>query len=151
MDIDTGAFVAELAHRCQIEEPGDTARLPARLRAVCLYAQEDDVFRRELDAHFAPLHEHQQVETWDEACLLPGEAISTATQKAIDAAHLIIILASADFVRSENLYRDHLARAIARFEARQAKIFPVMVRRFAWEGTLFDRLPIKLPQENGTV
>lgn len=151
MDMDTGAFVAELARRCKTGEPKDESRLPAHLRAVCLYAQEDDTFRRELDAHLAPLREHQQLETWDEACLLPGEAISAAMQKAIDAAHLIIILASADFVQSENLYRDHLARAIARFEARQAKIFPVMVRRFAWEGTLFDRLPIKLPQENGVV
>lgn len=151
MDMDSAAFVEELSQRCRENVPAESAPAAARLRAVCLYAQEDEPFRHELDAHLAPLREHQQVETWDEACLLPGEAVSEATQKAIDAAHLIIILASADFIQSEEHYHDQLGRAIQRFEAHQAKIFPIMVRRFAWEDTLFDRLPIKLPQENGVV
>lgn len=150
-DMDNKTFVGELTRRYQGDIPAETAPAPAKLHVVCLYAQEDDLYRRELDAHLAPLREHQHVDTWNEACLQPGEAISEATQKAIDAAHIIIILASADFVQSESLYRDHLTRAITRFEAREAKIFPVMVRRFAWEDTLFDRLPIKLPQENGVV
>lgn len=151
MDMDSGAFVAEFTQRCQADIPPVDEPEAAQLRAVCLYARQDESFRQELDTHLAPLREHQHVKTWDEACLLPGAVIDTATQNAIDTAHIIIILASADFVQSESLYREHLVRAIDRFEAHQAKIFPVMVRRFAWEDTLFDRLPIKLPQENGVV
>lgn len=151
MDNDSAAFVAELSNRYTAAPPPVVAHPLIKLRAVCLYAQEDEVFRKELDAHLAPLRAHQNMETWDEACILPGEAIAEATQQAIDSAQVIILLASADFVHTERLYHDQLARAAGRYRYGKAKIFPIMVRRFAWEGTLFDQFPIKLPQESGAV
>lgn len=151
LDADTAAFVKELGERQKNYGVATPQQTPAKLRAVCLYAQEDESFKKEFDAHLSPLREHQQVETWDEAMILPGQAVEEAFQKAIDEAHLIVLLASADFVESESLYQEHLVRAIERFKARKAKIFPIIVRNFAWKDTLFGQLPIVLPQENGVV
>ena len=152
LDTDTASFVRELTRQCQQSVPApESGAAEIKLRAVCLYAPEDEAYRKELDAHLAPLRAHQHLETWSDALIRPGEAIGTAIEKAIDEAQLIVVLASADFVASENLYRAQLARAMERFQAKQAKIFVVLVRRFAWEDTLFAQFRLVLPQENGVV
>ncbi len=151
LNLSTAQFVEELTKQYTSTDPPAPVATPARLHAVCLYAKEDEGFRKELDVHLAPLREHQQVETWSDAMIEPGEVVEDAIQKAIDNAQLIIVLASADFVASERLYHEHLERAIERFKSRKAKIFPVIVRDFVWTDTLFGQLPIVLPQENGSV
>lgn len=150
-DENTAAFVKEWKDRYEKGDATAKPPPPIKIRAVCLYASEDESFKTQLDVHLAPLREHDQVETWNEAMITVGVELEGAIQQAIDGAHLVLLLASADFVNSERLYEDYLKRAITRFKEKKAKIFPVIVRSFAWEGTLFGQLPIILPQENGVV
>jgi len=150
-DENTAGFVKEWKNRYDTGGAAPAPSPPVKIHVVCLYAQEDELFKTQLDVHLSPLREHQQVETWSEAMITPGQELESAFQQAIDDAHVILLLASADFVNSVSLYQDHLKRAIERFKNKKAKIFPVIVRSFAWEGTLFSQLPIVLPQENGMV
>ncbi|MCA0234913.1 MAG: SIR2 family protein [Bacteroidetes bacterium] len=150
-DEDTLGFVEEWKNRYEKSGSAVAAPNPVTVNAVLLYASEDESFKKELDAHLAPLREHQHLNTWNEAMIMPGQELESAFQKAIDEAHLILLLASADFVNSEDLYHHHLEQAMERFKSRKAKIFPIIVRNFAWQGSLFGQLPIVLPQENGVV
>ena len=150
-DENTLDFIKEWRTRYDNYQPAPTPYLSAKIKVALLYAKEDEHFKREFDAHLSPLREHQQVDTWNEAMITAGQEVKSAYQNAIDEAHLIIVLASADFVNSDTLYNEWLERAIERFKNRKAKIFPVIVRDFAWQDTLFSQLPIILPQENGQV
>ena len=151
LDTDTASFVRELAQYHHQNTLAPEPEPDLKLRAVCLYAPEDEAYRRALDAHLAPLREHQHMDTWSDALIRAGEVIEEVTQKAIDEAHLIIVLASADFVASEDLYRVQLTRALGRLRQGAAKIFVVLVRRFAWEDTLFAQCKLILPHEGGEV
>jgi len=149
MDMDARGFVNELVRRWKETTPVDNERAEIQLHVICLYEQADEIYRKELDTHLAPLREHKHISTWDDAVIKPGEVVDEVIKSAIDKADVIIVLASADFIASESLYHEHLARAIQRFETGKAKVFPVIVRDFAWADTVIGKLPIVLPQDNG--
>lgn len=150
LDMDTPAFVEELvlnyAHKPRsVASPSTNTRL----KAVCLYALEDSAYRQEMEKHLSPLHAHQQLDTWSDALIMPGEPMGESIRTAIAEAHLIIVLASSDFVSSERHYVTELGHAMERFRAHKAKVFVVLVRPFVWEDTLLAQFPLLLPQENG--
>lgn len=151
VDLDARDFVVEFDRRFREKTVATDEATPLHLHAVILYAKEDNIFREELETHMAPLHEHRHIETWSDAMIAPGEVVEAAMQKAIDNAEIIIVLASADLVASEKLYREHLTRAIQRLQDGKVKIMAIIVRNFSWEETLIAQLPIVLPRYNGDV
>ncbi len=97
------------------------------------YAREDAALMRQLESHLEPLRLSQLVSSWHDGCIEPGEAWAPQIKANLEAAKVILLLISVDFLRSDYCYRVELQRAIARHQARDACVIPVILRACTWK------------------
>jgi hypothetical protein len=57
-----------------------------------------------------------------------------------DAAQVILLLVSPDFIASDYCYERETLRAIERHKAGQARVIPVILRPFDWHDLPFGKL-----------
>lgn len=110
------------------------------------YAHEDVAFCVELDKHLAMLKRLKWIQSWSDYDILAG----TETQKIIDdhlgTADLVLLLISADFIDSDYCYSAGMQKALARHQAGEAIVIPILVRYVEWEQTPLATLQA-LPRE----
>jgi AAA domain-containing protein len=58
----------------------------------------------------------------------------------LNAAHIILLLVSPDFMASDYCYGIEMKRALERHEAKEARVIPVILRPTDWERALFGKL-----------
>ncbi|WP_437976703.1 protein kinase [Sorangium sp. So ce295] len=91
------------------------------------YAPEDQLHLKQLETHIAVLKQQQLLSAWHRGCVdldeLPQEAIAAQ----LEAAEVILLLVSADFVHSD-VCRQEWERAMERSEAGSARVVPILVR-----------------------
>lgn len=114
------------------------------VEAFISYCHTDERFRRELDAHLSLLQRQGLVATWHDRMISPGDNWAVRINHALDRCQLVLLLVSADFVRSDYCWGVEMKRALARHEAGTARVVPISVRRCDWTGApfaLFQALP----------
>ncbi|MCH8224878.1 MAG: type II secretion system F family protein, partial [Chloroflexi bacterium] len=72
--------------------------------------------------------------------IVPGTEWEQRIWEEFDAAHLILLLISADFLASEFCYGKEMERAILRHDAGEASVIPVLLRACDWHGAPFGKL-----------
>lgn len=97
------------------------------------YAQPDEPFAQELDAHLAALREDQRVDIWQHARIEPGADWHESIVASVDSASLVILLLSADLLASDGIARVALDRAIRRHHSGTTRVVPVLVRACDWK------------------
>ncbi|WP_437477905.1 AAA family ATPase [Sorangium sp. So ce1014] len=130
-------------------QPGSAAaRRPARL--FFSYSHRDEVLRDELETHLALLKREGLLEGWHDRRILAGEARQGEVDKRLEAADLILLLVSADFVASDYCYDTEMRRALERHDAGDAKVIPIVLRPSDWSSGPFARLQA-LPSDGKAV
>lgn len=104
------------------------------------YSHKDRALRDELAAHLSNLRKQGQISDWYDGDIVPGSELKTQILAHLNKAHLILLLISADFMASEFCYSIEMQQAIARHQANQARIIPVILRPTDWEGAPFSDL-----------
>lgn len=104
------------------------------------YAREDDPFRRGLETHLNLLRQQGLVEIWSDRAIEAGQEWEKSIHDALEAAEIILLLISPDFLASEYIYDKELKRAMERHEAGQARVIPVFLRPCDWKGAPFGKL-----------
>ena len=107
--------------------------MPAPLKTFIIYARADAGFKDELVTHLHLFVEYGYVEKWVDSDLLPGEEWEKRIEQELDTAHLVIILVSADALRSEFIRKKELKRALEKKRSGSARVIPVLVRECTWE------------------
>ena len=72
--------------------------------------------------------------------IAPGEDRAQEIDRNIQAADLILLLVSADFLSADSCYSIELAAAMQRHEAGLARVIPVILRPVDWQTASFGRL-----------
>lgn len=103
------------------------------------YTPADEPFAHELMVHLAPLVRSGAIAVWDERQVPAGADVRTAHAQRLDAAHLIVLLLSADYLASE-LYAADMAAAVARHARGEAQVVPILVRPCDWSATALGAL-----------
>jgi len=80
------------------------------------------------------------LEVWSDQEIRAGTHLDKAIISSLETADLVILLISPDFVASDYCYTVELSTAIARHEAQQAIVVPIIVRPTDWESLPFSRL-----------
>lgn len=90
--------------------------MPAKLRTVFVsYSHADKGFADRLIVHLKPLEMHGKLDIWmDTRKLKPGQIFRDEIANAIEAASVIVILLSADFMASDFIMRHEYPQALAR-------------------------------------
>lgn len=115
------------------EVPRAEALVPSvessQVRVFYSYAAEDDGLRRALEKHLTALRKRGAIADWYSGKVGLGRDRDEEIEARLRAAHVILVLVSADFLASKDAEMD---RAIARHRAREARVIPILVRPCDW-------------------
>lgn len=116
--------------------------LARRVRIFISYAHVDDALRARLRVHLGGLERDGLVQAWDDREIPAGEAWADEIDDRLNQADVIVLLVTADFIKSEYCYGKELKRALERNADRddRAIVVPVILKACDWESSRFGRL-----------
>lgn len=109
-------------------------------RIFISYSHKDDALRAELDKHLALLRREGAIELWSDHRILPGSEFDKDIAEALEAAQIILLLVSADFLASDYCFGIEMRRAMERHDAGEAVVVPVILRACDWQHSPFKHL-----------
>lgn len=92
------------------------------------YAHEDELLRDELAGHLKIMERRGVIRAWHDRCLTPGQTWGNAIDSQLEKADLVLLLVSADFIKSDYIWSHELDVAMKRHERGDASVVPVMLR-----------------------
>ncbi len=104
------------------------------------YSHKDEQLRNELEAHLALLKHEGLVDSWHDRRIIAGDEIDGSIFAKLEAADIILLLVSSDFINSQYCYSRELMRAMERHDAGEAKVIPVILRHCDWTNAPFGKL-----------
>ena len=104
------------------------------------YSHKDEKYRDKLATHLAMLQNQGVIESWYDRKIGAVEEWSKAIDDNLKSADIILLLISADFLASRYCYEIEMEQAMARHEAGEAKVIPVILRPVDWSGAPFGKL-----------
>lgn len=107
--------------------------------AFISYSHRDEAFRQELEAHLSPLRRQGLLSVWHDRRITPGDHLDDTISEHLEAADLILMLISSDFVASEYCYAREMTRALERHQARTARAISIICRPCHFDGLPFAR------------
>ena len=110
------------------------------VRVFYSYAHEDEALRDKLETHLSLLQRQGIIQAWHDREITAGRAWKDAIDQNLEAAELILLLISPDFLHSDYCYDIEMQRALARHEAGEAWVLPIHLRPVDWQGAPFARL-----------
>jgi hypothetical protein len=107
------------------------------IKVFLSYAREDESLLRELETHLSSLKRQGLISTWYDRKIVAGANWANVIDQHLEQASLILLLVSADFLASDYCYQVEMKYAIARHEAGEAHVVPIVIRPCDWSHTPF--------------
>jgi hypothetical protein len=104
------------------------------------YSHKDEALRDELANHLEILKWKGDITDWHDRKILPGDEWDRDIKDSLNAAQIILLLISSDFIASRYCWDIEITRAMERHEAREARVIPVILRKCMWSSASFGRL-----------
>jgi Zn-dependent metalloprotease len=119
-----------------------TSQISGQKPAILFYSyfHKDERLRDALATHLSLLKRENMIKEWHDRDIHAGEDWREAIDKNLEAADIILLLVSADFIASEYCWGKEMLRAVARHDAGEARVIPIILRDVDWSGAPFGRL-----------
>src|SRR5215472_15659503 len=104
------------------------------------YDENDRDLRDQLDKHLATLERQQLIKGWHDRDIRAGTEWKSVVNEHLDAAQIILLLVSADFIASDYRYSIEMKRALERHQSGEAFVLPVLLRPCDIDGPPFHQL-----------
>lgn len=104
------------------------------------YSHLDDELRQKLDTHLSVLRRQGVISVWHDRRIIAGEEWARAIDDNLEAADIILLLISPDFIASDYCYDIEMKRAVERHEVGEAVVIPVILRSCVWQGAPFGKI-----------
>jgi hypothetical protein len=115
------------------------------------YASEDEFYCKELEKQLSILRRTKLITSWHSLNIQAGDVTQNETDRALQAADIVLLLVSPDFMASDRLYKEQVKPALLQHETGTKIVIPIIVRETAeWEDSEFGRL-YPLPREKRPV
>jgi tetratricopeptide (TPR) repeat protein len=105
------------------------------------YAREDQALRDELDKHLGMMKRQDQIIGWYDQDISPGKHWEAEIDSHLNAANIILLLVSPDFMHSDSCYSE-MKRALRRHNDGDAQVIPILLRPVDWENAPFSKLQV---------
>ncbi len=99
------------------------------------YAPEDIELRNELNKHLSALRRRGLISEWYDRDIQAGSDWRYEADVRLEAAHIILLLISSDFMHSDYCYSVEMNHALRRLRSGEVRIIPIILRSVDWEGT----------------
>lgn len=120
-----------------------------KLNVFISYSTDDVAFKKALEIHLATLKRSDKIATWNSSDVLAGGELAQVI-KMLDKAQIIILLASANYIADDDLWKEHLMRAMARHDRGEAKVIPIKITEFDAKNLPFSKIQ-SLPRSNKAI
>lgn len=110
------------------------------LKVFVSYSHADETLKKELLKHLEPLKRLNLIEAWNDRELKGGDEWDEEISENLEAADIILLLVSIDFINSKYCYDIELERALERHDEGTAVVVPVILRNCLWKHTPFAKL-----------
>jgi nucleoside phosphorylase len=117
-----------------------TSPQPGEVRVFFSYAHEDEQLRDKLASHLSTLRRQGIIQEWHDRQIGAGQEWAGEIDRNLEAAHVILLLISADFIGSDYCMDKELSRAMARHQSREARVIPIILRPVDWDNLPFSKL-----------
>ena len=114
------------------------------------YAHRDRALYKELEKHLSNLRRQNVIASWYDGDISPGTEWESQITEHLNTDQIILLLISADFIASDFCYSIEMTQAIARHDANQARVLPIILRPTDWKGAPFAKLKV-LPTDGKAV
>ncbi|WP_437480107.1 TIR domain-containing protein [Sorangium sp. So ce1014] len=114
--------------------------MPTPIDVFFSYSYKDESLRDELEAHLAALMRRGVIRGWHHRKIDAGDDAQAAIDEHLEAAHVILLLVSADFLASDYCNELEVKRALARCRAGEAQVIPIILRECVWQDAPFAEL-----------
>src|ERR1019366_5306950 len=104
------------------------------------YSHKDEALRNQLEIQLTMLKRQGVISTWHDRRLIAGDGVDQAISKQLEAADIILLLVSPDFLASDYCYGVEMTRALERHAAGEARVIPVILRPCEWKHAPFGHL-----------
>jgi hypothetical protein len=104
------------------------------------YAHEDEDLRNELAKHLKLLERNKVIKGWYDRDITGGKEWKGEIEKQLNAAQIILLLISSDFLGSDFCWSVELKRAMERHETGEARVIPIILREVDWHEAPFGKL-----------
>lgn len=106
------------------------------------YSHADEEWRMKLGRQLSPLERQGLITAWHDRMITPGQEWAAVIDEKIDAAQVVLLLVSDDFIASSYCYDQEMRRATERHAAGECRVIPVILRPVLWEETQFARFQV---------
>jgi tetratricopeptide (TPR) repeat protein len=107
--------------------------------SYAISSPEDKVWFDQLTKHLSILRYSYPTYEWYDSKISSGDPIDQFIEARLNQADLIVLLTSADFFASRRCYELEMQRAIARSDAGEARLIPVLLRPTNWHSSPLAR------------
>jgi TIR domain len=104
------------------------------------YSHADESLRDQLEKHLVALQRQGIISSWHDRRITAGSEFADAIDGHLDAADVILLLISPDFIASDYCYEREMKRAMERHGKGEARVIPVILRPCDWKDLLFGTL-----------
>src|SRR6266702_5207375 len=110
------------------------------LKLFYCYAHQDKDLRDELEHHLSTLKRLNQITTWHDREISPGNEWSNEIELQLSMTDIILLLISPDFIASDYCYSIEMQRSLEKHNAGISRVIPIIIRPVDWEETPFSKL-----------
>jgi tetratricopeptide (TPR) repeat protein len=110
-----------------------------RLNLFISYAHEDEALCKRFLNHLSQLR-RSGVDGWYDRRITGGSEWAGQIDEHLEAAEIILLLVSADFLASEYCFDVEMKRALERHVRGEARVIPVILRPCDWQASPFAKL-----------
>lgn len=107
------------------------AVFPLEIYYSFAHVKEDEIlvrqFKRQFKKQLTVLRNQKRIAEWDLSEVLPGQVVSTEVTKHLNAARIILLFISPDYLASDEC-EDEMRRAIQKSVSHAATVIPILLR-----------------------
>jgi WD40 repeat protein len=104
------------------------------------YADADELLCNELEKHLSLLRHQGFISIWHKRQIIAGTDWMEILDQHLNAASIILLLVSADFLASDYCYGTEMKSAMQRHQAGDARVIPIILRTVDWQDAPFGML-----------
>lgn len=106
------------------------------------YSKADLFLMQEMEKHLEPLRLNGLSSSWHSGCISPGDEWELQIEQKLDQAQVILILISADFIKTDFCYEVEMSKAIKRHKNGDACVIPIILRSCMWQEILIEGIKL---------
>lgn len=104
------------------------------------YSHADEALRDQLEKQLSLLKRQGIIDVWHDRRIIAGQDFAKEIDRHVETDDIILLLVSADFIDSDYCYNKEMSRAMARHDAGDAVVIPIILRACDWHGAPFGKL-----------